>query len=89
MNVYVFYMSRSVEGVLLVHQHKHPHVLLLQQTLGLCTCEMIHSCVCSDSSVRDMTHFSLCDMTHTCVIAAAAAEHRCVHMGHDLFKFVT
>jgi hypothetical protein len=26
--------SRSVEGVLLVHQHKHPHVLLLQQHLG-------------------------------------------------------
>jgi hypothetical protein len=23
-------MRRSVEGVLLVHQHKHPHVLLLQ-----------------------------------------------------------
>jgi len=27
-------LRRSVEGVLLVHQHKHPHVLLLQQTLG-------------------------------------------------------
>ena len=26
--------TRSVEGVLLVHQHKHPHVLLLQQQFG-------------------------------------------------------
>ena len=25
---------RSVEGVLLVHKHKHPHVLLLQQQIG-------------------------------------------------------
>jgi cleavage and polyadenylation specificity factor subunit 5 len=23
-------MRRSVEGILLVHQHRHPHVLLLQ-----------------------------------------------------------
>lgn len=23
-------MRRTVEGVMLVHQHKHPHVLLLQ-----------------------------------------------------------
>jgi hypothetical protein len=25
---------RTVEGVLLVHQHKHPHVLLLQMQAG-------------------------------------------------------
>jgi hypothetical protein len=25
---------RTVEGVMLVHKHKHPHVLLLQQQIG-------------------------------------------------------